>query len=252
MKRKILTFFLSVTLAGLSAANSQDRTDAATTGTGQEKTVATDSSPYVLPPDDRRETARLNDLCRGLLNSYECAQAIERAQLPRHPQHAARQPGRLTLTLKTGKTVVLKDTQGVSGLHYSFRDYLKDLGYFLVHAQAWEGDAYLMVNDRTGKRQFIHDLPIISPNKARLVTISMDLEAQYNPNAIQVWRLAPAGMVREWSLAPKGWGPAGGAWLDNHTITLVKKVPLDGFHTQYRDVPLVLKKSPGGWQLVEK
>lgn len=251
MKRKTLIFFLLVSLAGLSAANPQDRPGGATGGPSQEKAGAHNFSPYVLPPDDRRETARLNDLCKGLLNSYECAQAIERAQLPRYPQQAVRQKDKLKLTLKNGKAVVLKNTAGVSGIHYCFRDYLPNLGYFLIHVQLWEGDGYLMVNDQTGRRQFIHDLPIISPNKARLVTVSMDLEAEYNPNAIQIWRLTPGKMVREWSLDIKGWGPAGGAWLNNDTITLTKKIP-KGDPGSYVEVTMVLKKGPDGWKLMEK
>ena len=252
MKSKTLIFFLLFSLVALAAGYSQDHKAGTESGPAAQVKGAAAFSPYVLPPDDQRETARLNDLCQGLLNSYECAQAIERAQLPRYPRQATRDRDRLKLTLKNGKAVVLKNTAGVSGVSYSFRDYLQGLGYFLVHVQLCEGDAYLMVNDQTGQRQFIHDLPIISPDKTRLVTISMDLEAQYNPNAIQIWRLAPGKMVREWSREIKGWGPAGGAWLDHHTITLMKKVPLHAFPTQYRDVPMLLKKGPDGWKMTEK
>jgi hypothetical protein len=251
MQSKMLIFFLLISLAGLVAGYSQDQKPGPESSPAPQIKAAATSSPYVLPPDDQRETARLNDLCQGLLNSYECAQAIERAQLPRYPRQTARDQDRLKLTLKNGKTVILKNTPGVSGVSYSFRDYLPDLGYFLVHVQLWEGDAYLMVNDRTGQRRFIHDLPIISPDKTRLVTISMDLEAQYNPNAIQVWRLTPGKMVREWSRDIKGWGPAGGAWLDNDTISLIKKIP-KGDYSGYVDVPLLLKKGPDGWKLTEK
>jgi hypothetical protein len=253
MKKKIIGLLALMSLLALAPVNAQEK------GAGPEgqkvksgKEAGERPSPFVLPPDDQRETARLSDHCRGLENSFDCARAIERAQLPRYAQDVTRQDGNLKLTLKTGKTLVLKDTPGVSGMSYSFRDYLPNLGYFLVHVQLWEGEGYMLVNDRTGKKYHLDDLPIISPDRTRLVTLSYDLDARYNPNAIKVWRLSPEKLVLEYSLEPKDWGPAGGAWLDHQTVSLTKKIPMGEYHQDFRQVPMLLKKTPTGWQLTEK
>jgi hypothetical protein len=247
MFRQAVVLAAIISLAGVALGYCQDKPQGPESHEGQE--AAAVSSPYVLSPDDARETARLNDVCRGLLNSHECAQAVERAQLPRYPRLAVREKGRLRLTLKTGRTVLLKDTPGVTGVAYSFRDYLRDLGYFLVHVQLFEGDGYLMINDRTGRRYSIHDLPMVSPDRTRLATLSLDLEAGYNPNAIQIWRLTPAAMSLEWSLSPQDWGPAGGKWLDNATLSLVRQIPQGEYRHTFRQEPLLVKKGAAGWKL---
>lgn len=247
MLKKLMAVGLLMAYTILSPAIFRDQGEAAA---GSAKAGA--ASPYVLPPDDRRETARLNDCCVGLENSYHCAQAVEKVQLPKYRQWAAREPGRLKLTLKSGEMVILQDSEGEAGVHYSFRDYLQGLGYFLIHAQLWEGVAYVMVNDRTGTRYFLHDLPILAPNRQRLATLSMDLLAQYNPNAIQVWRISPADMTLEWSVELSDWGPAQGRWADNDTLNLVANSPLDVLRTKFRRTPMILRKTPDGWKLSEK
>lgn len=223
---------------------SQDKTPE--TAPGQNLESPAEGSPYVLPPGDPRETARLNDVCRGLFNSYECAQAVERSQLPHYPREVVRQDGSLRLHLRTGKTVTFKDSPEVA---YSFRDYLAGLGYFLLHFQLLEGDGYLVVNDRTGRKYPIHDLPLFSPDRRRLATLSMDLEAGFNPNALQIWRLTIRSMTLEWSLKPKEWGPSEGIWLDNQTLKVVQKIPQGEYRDSYRQRTILIKKTAAGWKL---
>jgi hypothetical protein len=247
----IITMLIS--LAGVLPGYPQNNPGPPGSAQGQE--AAPVFSPYVFPPDDHRETARLNDICRGLENSYDCAQAVERAQLPKYPRQVVRQKGELRLTLKTGKTVVLKDSEEKVGetvskfIFYSFREHLKNIGYFLVHTQFWEGDGYLMINDRTGRQYRIHDLPILSPDQQRLATISFSVA--YNPSDIQIWRLTPVSMTLEWSLEPEDWRPSGGVWLDNDTLTLVKQFPIMDFYKDltFRQEAAVLQKGPSGWNL---
>jgi len=250
---QVLIMAALLSIDGVLPGYPQDKTGPQEIAQG-EKTGA-GFSPYVLPPDDHRATARLNDICQGLENSYDCAQAVERAQLPKYPRQVARQKGELRLTLKTGKTVVLKDSgdevgKGVATvIFYSFRDYLKDIGYFLVHTAFWEGDGYLMINDHTGYQYRIHDLPILSPDRKRLATISFSVA--YNPSDIQIWQLTPVAMTLEWTLDPEDWRPSGGVWLDSSTLILVKQFPIPDFYKglTFRKEPAVLKKGPSGWKL---
>ena len=151
----------------------------------------------------------LDRVCRNIQNSPVCAQAVEKTQLPRYPQQVSRKGKILRLTLKTGKVVELKDVttdpkkqdeQVDKIVHYSFREYFRDLGYFLVHVHYWEGADYLMVNDQNGQRYRLPDLFLLSPDRQRLATLLMS-EA-YIPTSIQIWRITPEKMTREWSLEP--------------------------------------------------
>lgn len=202
--------------------------------------------PYLPAPGDRRETVQLNRACRNIQNSYECAQAVEKTQLPRYPQLVSRQGGTLRLTLKSGKVVELKDVnidgQELKTVLYSFREFLPDLGYYLVQEDFYEGGGYLMVNYQNGKRYSLHDLFLLSPDRKRLATV-LNSEA-HNPTAIQIWNISPEKMTLEWSLEPKVWGPTDGAWQNNDTLTFAKTND-NGTRLE----TMMVRKDQTGWRL---
>ena len=253
MTRLTITTFLLVSLISISVAHSQVKQPESESLLAKAQKEDTLSSPGVYPPDDPRETAPLNKHCLGMQSIYKCAPVIERLQLPKYPQ-ANRQKGELKLALKTGKVVVFtdrqKDPDDNEAQHYFFRDYLRGLGYFLIQALLYEDAGYYMVNDQTGEKSFLQDLPILSPDKSKLVTIRYDLV--YLPrNTIQIWRFDPGHLIKEWEFdAENKWGPAGGVWLDNDTISFTKKILKQDYSCI--DVPMILKKGPGGWKFSEK
>jgi len=254
MTRLAITTFLLVSLIGLPVAYAQVKQPEPASSLAKAEEETSLSSPSVYPPDDPRETAALNRHCPGIGDIFKCAPVIERVQLPKYPQ-VTRRKGELKLSLSTGKKVVFTDRQqdpeDNEAQHYFFRDYLRSLGYFLVQALLYENAAYYMVNDQTGEKSFLPDLPILSPDKTRLVTIRYDLV--YLPrNTIQIWRFAPGGLIKEWEFdAQDEWGPAGGVWLDNNTISFTKKIlKRDNIRPGLGciEVPMILKKGPGGWK----
>jgi tetratricopeptide (TPR) repeat protein len=177
-----------------------------------------------------QDLSQLNSICAGIDNSYQCAQAIERHQLQKseYSPTVNRAGSSLRLQLRGGRSVSLRDFQKrgdeASVVKYSFRDYLRDLGYFLIHRQFYEGVDYLMIQDRTGRRYEMQDLPVISPDKRRLVTASNGIGGGYGANAIEVWRLAGRSMIREQTITPEDWGPSDAEWIDNQTIRVVKNL----------------------------
>jgi hypothetical protein len=177
---------------------------------------------------------QLNAICAGIDNSYECAQAIERHQLekPEYKSAASRAGTNLQLKLRNGRSLPFKDFQKqgdeASVVKYSFRNYLQDIGYFLLHRQFYEGNDYLMIQDTNGRKFELQDLPVISPDKLRLVTASNGISGGYNANAVQIWRLSKGGMVLEQTISPKGWGPSDAEWTDNLTIRVSKSLPVTG------------------------
>lgn len=177
---------------------------------------------------------QLNSICAGIDNSYECAQAIERHQLQKseYALVANRMRTSLRLQLRNGRSVVLKDFQKrgdeASVVKYSFRGYVRDIGYFLIHRQFYEGEDYLIIQDTTGRRYELQGVPVISPDKRRLVTASNGINGGYNANAIQIWRLSRQGMVLEQTIMPNDWGPSNAEWIDNLTLRVVKNLPVSG------------------------
>lgn len=190
--------------------------------------------PVVIARAHAQARDQLNAICAGIDNSYECAQAIERQQLqkPENASAAIRAGTSLRLQLRNGRSLPVKDFQKrgdeASVIKYSFRDYLRDIGYFLLHRQFYEGDDYVMIQDTTGHRFELQDLPVVSPDRLRVVTASNGINGGYNANAIQIWRLSKRGMVLEQTIAPKGWGPSDAEWTESLTIRVVKSLPVTG------------------------
>ena len=200
--------------------------------------------------------AQLDELCAGIDNSYECAQAIEEHQLKNseHARRVIRRGGQLRLKLNNGRRQTLKDYQKAneddSVIQYNFREYLPELGYFLVHRQFYEGRDYLMIHDASGRRFQLQSVPVVSPDRRRLVTTSNGIMGGYNPNAIQIWRVTQRGLVLEQTIKPQGWGPSGAKWIDNQRISLTKNLPsADRSTTRPAPATLILR---GRWRVEQQ
>jgi hypothetical protein len=172
--------------------------------------------------------AGLDDLCAGFDNSLECAREIERYQLRKADiaSRVKRAGGTLRLRLFDGRWHTLEDDLNADApVRYNFRQYLPGVAYFLIHRQSYEGHDYLMVHRQTGRLFALHDVPVVSPDRQRLVTASNGVTGGYSPNAIQIWRLSDNGLELEQTLQPEGWGPSEATWLANDTISVTKTRP---------------------------
>lgn len=150
------------------------------------------------------------------------------------------------------RAVVLEDdcTSTESAVRYFFESHLADIGYFLVKADLHEGRAFLLVNDKTGDKTWLKGPPVVSPDNKRFVTASMDLEAGYNPNEIQVWRLEPSGADLEYSANfGEQWGPSDPFWKDAETISFKKNVLDPGSPGQLLSAPAILRRNENRWEL---
>jgi len=161
-------------------------------------------------------------LCVGIRNSFECARAIERKQLSGENRVASRDGSTLALRVRSGAAVKLQDNRepGVEGVSFSYLKSLPEIGFHLVHVQYYEGTAYLLIGMRSGNRQLIQEVPIISPDRARFATVSA--AESYNPNGIQIWRLVAGQPKLEWSYAAEGWRPAEPSWLGSERLRIAK------------------------------
>jgi tetratricopeptide (TPR) repeat protein len=180
---------------------------------------------------------QLDKLCGGIDNSYQCAQAIERRQLKRisNSLRVKREGKFLRIKLDDGKLAVIenfeKSGEEDSVIKFSFRKYLPEIGYYLIHKQLYEGDGYLMVDARTGRKYELQALPVVSSDRQRLVTASNGISGGYNPNAVQIWRLTNEGMAIEQTIEPKDWGPSDPFWETDKTIRLTRNLPVTGAYS---------------------
>lgn len=205
---------------------------------GGAETPAPDPVPVPGPPvATPLPRVDLAPVCRGIDNTYQCGRAVERYQIRRAARWVSRNGKTLTIGLSGGgrKTFLDSDSVDVDAVLYTYRQFLPQVGYHLVHAHLNEGTVYLLAHHASGDVVRIHALPIVSPDGGRFATASEDLESRYNPNAIQIWRITENAVVLEWSIQPAGdpvvitpdaWGPANLRWISPTEIR-VRKVTYD-------------------------
>lgn len=178
---------------------------------------------------------------------------------PREGASALRADSSRTLvTLANGRAISFRNdyTEGNAYIRYVDRGPVPRLGYHLVEIVYYEGSDFLLINPATGHQTTVEVPPLVSPGGVRVLVASMDYEAGYNPNLLQVWRVAPDSLVREWELrtgeyAPStGWGASDAAWVNDTTVELVKNEVADVHGTDFRRTRIRLVRTPeAGWTI---
>jgi hypothetical protein len=193
-----------------------------------ETVVAEPPQMYILGGSER-----LSQPCIGILNSYECAQAIEHTYLQEHSTGVMRVGHQLSLPLQSGEMLTLVDASEHEAEYeaeyegegwYSYMEYIESINSHLVHLQYYEGDAFLLVNANTGIQTLIDTVPVVSPDRTHFVTASAS-EA-YNPNRVQIWRVTEAAAELEWEYEPTDWGPINPQWVSSTQVT-VEAMPME-------------------------
>jgi len=198
------------------------------------------SQPSAAPASSDSIGAGLDSLdrtvCQGINNSYQCAQAIEKHLLADGGRGVARRGAELAIPLLNGDTLALRDStpDTPTGVWHSYRAYLPSIGYHVVEVQYYEGSTYLLVNGTSGKKTFSNGLPVVSPDNRRIAAGNVDLEAEFSPTTLQVWRLERDSLALEWehdflaggAATDTTWGPSEVRWLTPTEIHVTKKYAL--------------------------
>ena len=170
---------------------------------------------------------------KNIQNSAERAEYFEKIVLKEFKKKVKREGTTLSVRLSDNSWMVFSDVYSGTdqSMSFSFCYYYKKLGWYLLHIQYWEGDAYLMVNERSGKQILLDDLPIFSPNGKRIIVASLDLIAEYNPNsitAIDISNDSPKIIMR---LTSNAWGASNVQWISNNEAFIEKNIYDDASNT---------------------
>ena len=146
---------------------------------------------------------RFERVCEGIRNAGECAARIETSQLASNRNAVERVPKGIHIRTRSGGLVELKDgPPGVSGWSYFYRELRSESYSHVIFIGRYEGTSWMLVDAESGHRTALQAPPIVSPDHQRFVTISMDLDASYNPNSVRIWVMAAGAPRLEWELSP--------------------------------------------------
>ena len=175
--------------------------------------------------------------------------AAERAAMRDARGRVARTGGRLRLQLAGGRVATLADTlaEGASQHRFVYQRFDATRGLHVVGVSYYEGGAYLVYHDRTGQRRLVPGPPVVSPDGRRFLSASLDLEAGYDPNRLELWRVGAGGLRREFAAdGGDAWGPDSAAWAGPDTVRFARTV-LDPRTGETRGTPARLVRRGGRW-----
>lgn len=170
-------------------------------------------------PADSDSPATLHlagEACATRPDWQECADSVERRAIELSGDRVRRLDGVLRIRGTGGAVLDLANdtTTAATTVIYRYLGFVPELSSHLVEIGFYEGGSYGLVSAETTDQTFVQGIPVISPTRSRFVTASVDLEAGYAPNSLQVWRIFPYGPRLEWGLdGGDGWGASDPAWI---------------------------------------
>jgi hypothetical protein len=160
----------------------------------------------------------LDTLCNNIDNAGICGELIEKHQLKYFGNIVKRlNKDSIEISLVNKMKIILfNGSDPGKDNFYTFRDFLKPIGYLLFRVQRIEGNYYLLVNINNGNKYPINDLPIISPDNKLFITCSLDMEANYNPNELELYKITSDSLVK---IDSYNYPASDGVWLGPETFT---------------------------------
>jgi hypothetical protein len=142
-------------------------------------------------------------LCAKINNTERCAQAIEASYANLSESRLFRRTGSTLEVLTPRKTFSLKNNENPDGdVSYHYLAYLARNGIHVVHLQYGEGNDFAVIGDQDDASHVVSGFPITSPDDRRFFSYNVAGEAQYTPDALEVWRIESGTLVKEFSTAP--------------------------------------------------
>jgi hypothetical protein len=152
----------------------------------------------------------------------------------------------------TGKVsaLLVDDTTGGEDYHILRYDgRVPGTAFHGVRMDYFEGRAYLLVHERTAKQSRLDARPLPSPSATWLATASLDLEAGFDANALEIVEPVDDTVRTVFRADPARWGPDSLAWHGDDTLLVMQRWVTDSGPGRYERREARVVRSEGRWRL---
>lgn len=159
------------------------------------------------------------------------------------------------ITLEDGTKKVVKDEKSCPCYTYKRIIELEDVSYYVfdVAGVSAEKTYALLVDSRSGDEIKVGGIPVLSPDKKRFVTVTMDLTSRSGYNSIEIWDFkSPGTITKSFETQLTDWGPSDPIWVDPTAVRMYKNfldVPSGTIKDKKPFIFLKLKEDK--WELEE-
>ncbi len=204
----------------------------------------TDSIQIAIPYKDK---TKRDSITKKYSNWHERARSLEKYLLKiENPGIVRGTDDLIEIKLLDGRKIKLIPDNSLDETDFTFESYFRKLELILFRVQWSEGNNYLLVNKRTGKRTYVIGRLFFSPDNKFAMAINCDLIAQYSSNGFQLFEVVNRELKEIWEYDPKFWAPVELKWLDNLTLisrnekldTINRKIKTDFIRIKIKQKPV--------------
>jgi hypothetical protein len=187
-------------------------------------------------------------VCATAGNNPVWGDSLEQAAIAATGGRVRRLGCRLVFNLPDGRVHEIADgfPPEEPPLRATYRGPISPWALDLVEVTFEEEVAYYVVNGR-GTRALIAGHPIPAPGGRRFAAESFDLEAGYQDNVIEIWRVDEQNEPSlDLALKAGDWGPSDLVWRDSVTLGFMQNFPTTEIGV-YRKVAGVIRRIGDRW-----
>jgi hypothetical protein len=153
----------------------------------------------------------------------------------------------LRIALPKGQPAIFRNDlrEGDPWLTYRYAGTVPELSLEVVEVSYYES-GHLLLLSPNGGRVAVAGVPVVAADSTAFYTTSLDLEAEYDPNVIEVWTMRGGSPRLQIAVRSEEWGPSDATWKDRMTIEFQRTFPLDTSGVQ-RKAKARLQRTDRGW-----
>lgn len=185
-------------------------------------------------------------LCHETAGLRQCAQQIEKQAMEDHPGQAVRRDDVLIVNGKYKEPTIFRNRPDVK---YAYAGSLFETDIVLEIIE--EGWSALLIPSSEQATLRLPGLPLFSPDGQYFAVLSLDIDAGYKPNTVQIWQRRNGRFEKSYELAdfPEDGGPLHIRWTSPDSLH-VQVITPDQLYNGNTDNPITLTitKTSQGWK----
>ncbi len=185
-----------------------------------------------------------------------CAERIAHKQVKKNQQYVSRSANGVVFRLLSGERKELKNKSeeeaGKEVASYHYRQYIPQMGFFVVRAHYYEDSGFLLINDKSGRETHIWGYPKPSPDFRHLLVVTSSKINVFQRGELQLWGFTESkGFQKLWEKYLPDDEPGLGIWLDSNTAE-IPFTRIRGAKEGEVTIMQLTKNELGSWTLKEK
>lgn len=180
-----------------------------------------------------------------------CVDQVSNKQLRKDRRFVNKESNGLVFTLLSGKKKALTwspATSDAPDAGYHYRYYLPQMGFFVVERKGENNNAYLLINDKSGRETPLWGFPKASPDFKHLFVASTDLVPEFESFGLRIYGFTDEGFQKMGEYELEDVQPILVQWTDDKTVAITFR-PMQANSGKKQHIGELKLQGTGTWAL---